>query len=409
MLCRFRFNHLVSAVLLSLAGVFNLSSLDNNNININSIARDVRFALPPVPSLQQGVDYLQDLSSSVLSGATTVVAQSPPPDLSSSASSQSQSHYTKIVTFADVRFKFVVQKWYHRLSELGYTTHTIVAADYETYQYFVDLNAAKRSQQRQPQRNGGDHTNDNSEHGNDDSDPNYYYRVEHIGGPDCTYQYFNNRNQVYRRRIFASRWPYILSQLRNRTHVLLTDADNQYHRYLPMSELETSPYDIYHAFESGIPSHPPEVYAHWGFTICGGMSWLRSTPSVVSLVTEQARRCNCVNQTCACTCDDQVVLNELQLHHNIQWDRPTRSSSSPSSSSSSDRSFLWDGLTGTCQTTGSRIRVWDKHTAYRGPIPENRSHCPRHSWVTMPNIPKGYVKDDLARLWHQACGETTEV
>ena len=49
--------------------------------------------------------------------------------------------------------------------------------------------------------------------------------------------------------MFAMRWVLMLDELRNGRHVLLTDADNLFSRFMPMSEMELSEkYDVFHAF-----------------------------------------------------------------------------------------------------------------------------------------------------------------
>jgi hypothetical protein len=55
--------------------------------------------------------------------------------------------------------------------------------------------------------------------------------------------------------IFAHRWVYLLEQLKDGYHVLISDIDNIFSKYYPMSALESSPYDAFHALEG----RPPQL------------------------------------------------------------------------------------------------------------------------------------------------------
>lgn len=275
-----------------------------------------------------------------------------------------QKRPTKIIAAVDHIYRETAVKWYDRLTALGYEGHTVIAMD------------------RNTERNLSDRG----------------YRVEYIGGPECNLTHFRNKMYIYRRHIFASRWGYIYQQLRNGTHILLTDVDNTFNRYLPTTELEDAPYDIFHAFTRAV--YPKSVYVVWNFALCGGMVWLRATPSVLRLVEQLVKQCQCLVVNCSCACDDQIELNELHLKHNVVWNRRIVVPNSTDYST-----WDWGSLEGYCNVTGNRIQVWDRHTAYRGHIPDQRSHCPRNNWVTMPYTPPNQSRFDLPELWHQACGD----
>jgi hypothetical protein len=85
------------------------------------------------------------------------------------------------------------------------------------------------------------------------------------------------QNHIYRRRLFGSRWNYILRQLQQNHNVLFTDVDNVFVRYLDMSEFENSQYDSYHAYAGTVDGFPRNICKKIGFTICSGMSWLRGS------------------------------------------------------------------------------------------------------------------------------------
>lgn len=60
----------------------------------------------------------------------------------------------------------------------------------------------------------------------------------------------------------------------------------------------------------------------------------------------------------------------------------------------------WDSVTGTCQKTGHRVKVWGRHTVWRGLIDRNR--CPLNNWVSMPSAISD--KKSMVEQWDIACG-----
>jgi hypothetical protein len=85
-------------------------------------------------------------------------------------------------------------------------------------------------------------------------------------------------------------------------------------------------------------------------TARGGMSWLRSTPSVIEFVLALLEKCGCLpTLSCSCHCDDQVALNRLLCHDYkvVDWDQPIRLPTS-------EDDMAWEGQTGMCNRTGHK-------------------------------------------------------
>jgi hypothetical protein len=276
-----------------------------------------------------------------------------------------------IIGFSDFGYKEIAWKWYQELEKLGYDQHLVAAQDRVSAEFFKEKGM----------RYDLVHPSSNSS-----------LRDE------CTdyYKQFNSAKklQTYRRSLFGSRWNYVVRQLELGHHVLLTDVDNVFVRYAPLSELEDSPYDAYHAYAGAPPSFPLNIYYKAGFTICGGMSWLRSTPGVIEFAQTIVNRCNCETLVCNCNCDDQVVINTLISleEYKIAWDHPVVKPNS-------EADMSWEGMTGTCTKTGHRVKIWDRHTAYRNTFDPQK--CPNEkNWIAMPT---DVDKSTVWETWSEAC------
>lgn len=166
---------------------------------------------------------------------------------------------------------------------------------------------------------------------------------------------------------------------------------------LHLSTLELSDSDVYQAFEGDVPSYPQHVsgsFKNWDFTICGGMSMAPGLP---------------LGDCLGAGAGAAVPLRSPGLFVPVR--RPSRvervaTATDPMGytavrSAIGERVLVGESDRGNATRQGSRIRVWDR------PIPANVTECPdpSRSWVTMPNIPWDYTKDDLPRLWRAACGD----
>jgi hypothetical protein len=172
--------------------------------------------------------------------------------------------------------------------------------------------------------------------------------------------------------MFGSRWNYVLRQLEQGNHILMSDVDNAFMKYLPTQQLEDSDVDVYHAYAGTINSFPQKCFRKYGFTICGGLFWWRNIPSVMDFVRQLVNQCGCQHIDCDCHCDDQVALNQLlfKSDNKIRWNRP-RMVKIPKS----EKDLQWTNeLTGVGKKTGHRVKVWSRYTAFRANIdPHN---CP---------------------------------
>jgi hypothetical protein len=79
--------------------------------------------------------------------------------------------------------------------------------------------------------------------------------------------------------------------------------------------------------------------------------------------------------------------------YEIIWDKPLKRIPA------TEKELSWDAMTGTCQKTGHRVKVWDRHTAFRAPLSSNL--CPdERNWIAMP---AGTKKLEIRELWDQMC------
>ena len=284
------------------------------------------------------------------------------------------SSKSKILGFADSAYIKYAIRWYHRLSDLGYTEHVIVTVDENATSFFRN------------HRQGGN-----------------TIRYEELPYKPCIKVEQDSRK--YRRQLFGRRWKYVYDQLRQGYSILITDVDNVFRRYVPLSEYGNSVYDTYHAYST---SYPQDVFQELGFTVCGGMSWLRSHSTVIRFVGTLVNKCKCLKATTrhelcneGCYCDDQVILNEMLLKgkHQVVWD--TTFPTNGTKRSLSD--YPWKSITGTSQTTGHKIKIWDRSFAYRAPLPGKCPSNPSENWVAMPL----YVdRDVVVDVWDKLCSNS---
>jgi len=217
-----------------------------------------------------------------------------------------------------------------------------------------------------------------------------------------------------RRRLFAARWKCVLHELKQGTHVILTDVDNHFTRHVPIVE-SFAHWNVMHAYSNGFPL---KLHAKHGFTVCGGMSWLQSHPATIRFVER-------VVQRCGEACDDQVVLNSLLLEDlDVEWtiDSATLEEHNPQRILKSSEQHRFKNTTsamretdkhnwkepyaarhGLSNVTGHSIYIWNREFAYRGPLEAHP--CPRTvvNWVAMPSNQKG---QKMARLWKEYCPST---
>ncbi len=293
---------------------------------------------------------------------------------------------TRIVTFTDHSFRYVAANWHERLAALGYTTQTIVAVDQATVDFFATHPTTT----------------------------NMTFQYDLMMRPPLPMQYasrlYREKLRLVVMQIFALRWKYILQQLQQGIHVLLTDCDNIFSQYVALRDFEQSDYDVFHAYET---RHPEIVFQQQGFCVCGGMSWFRASPKVIHFIKHVVAHCQDL-------CDDQDILNRIILYSlNMTWDYTpdTFGPTAKRTSNHTDARFnglLQKGLSGTSGVTGHRVKIWDRDFAYRGPLVEVASECPHNNWVSMPMF-TGHTRqliwmDKLKSfdMWDIKCGHVNQ-
>jgi hypothetical protein len=171
-----------------------------------------------------------------------------------------QLNRTKIVGFINAAYTQVGIRWCDQMAALGYTEHVIITTDNQTSWAF---------ETQYPQ-----------------------YRVEASYRPALPEMFWSSPYNTKSRKgvelIFAHRWVYLLKQLKSGYHILITYVDNIFSKYHPMSAMELSEFDVFHAFET---KHPGDVFEAIGFVVCGGMGWFQSSPSTIQFVQNIVDRC----------------------------------------------------------------------------------------------------------------------
>jgi hypothetical protein len=284
---------------------------------------------------------------------------------------------TEIVAFCNFNFRSVALAWYRRMTELGYTTHVVVATDAPMVEFLR-------------------------------SKTNFRYEVlVHEPMPlDLQNQPQNKIGHSVLKLLMAVRWKFLLQKLESGVHVLLTDVDNIFNRYIDMEheiELQDPTIDLYHAYAT---KYPPKIFQQQGFVVCSGMSWWRASPAAI-------RFARIMHEACGIMCDDQRVLNTLLVNHDklgMTWHWTPEAIASRITDINDTRvsGLPTIGITGTSNVTGHKAGIWDRAFAYRGLIEETQ--CPKENWVSMPNIEaKSRSSAWMAKIesfddWDRICG-----
>ncbi|KAL3913243.1 MAG: hypothetical protein SGILL_006567 [Bacillariaceae sp.] len=332
---------------------------------------------------------------------TKFVVSHPPTAKLSTGNSESN---TLIIGFSDHGYKEIAWNWYQELEKLGHTSHFVVAQDIISAQYFqekgmrhdyihaYDIQQANFSEVEAFDVAAGKYTASPTNFTN--------FRKEKCRDYDNKYGNLAKQAQLYRRSLFGNRWTYVLRQLEAGYNVLLTDVDNVFVRYKDLKELEAEPFDSMHAFAGTLDAFPRNVFRQKGYTICGGMSWLRAAPGVMEIANQLIKRCGCESTLhCHCFCDDQVVFNNIMLMHDpyrIDWDQNI-------TVPSTEEEMQWEEMTGTCPKTGHRVKIWDRDMAFRrGWVRDDPKNCPdpTKSWIAMP---AGLDRVTVYQTWRESC------
>lgn len=275
---------------------------------------------------------------------------------------------TKIVGFADDRYRDVAVHWYNRMTTLGYTEHVVVATDPALADFLKDQSYRYEFAKMMP-----------------------------MSEESSKLKPYPKKLRRYSEYLFARRWMYILEQLKQGTSILLTDVDNVFSRNMPMSEMESSEFDVFHAYET---KHPTKIFDQQGFVVCGGMGWFRANERTIKFLEVMVK-------SCGDYCDDQVVLNQLLSSTlQIKWDKKTDAARTKSDDQRFD-GLLEKSITGVSDLTGHKIKIWDRDLAFRGPV--DPKPCPANNWVSMPIVDvqyrQGQGRDKIRAFasWDQNC------
>ena len=278
----------------------------------------------------------------------------------------------KMVAFTDFEFLPLAKHWYKTMTRLGYREHVIVAIDQLA---FDALSGTK-----------------------------HRVELEHL---DAEYHTSKPR---YVRNLWSHRITYCLKQIEQGVSILLTDADNVFARYVPLTDFQMSGYDVLHAYEMRFPVN---VFKQQGFVLCGGMTWFTANKQ-----SEEFLRL--VSTSCGDKplCNDQKVVNTLYLRSLAMDWLETPSTHGPTAqrvvSNDSNKGLLEVGMVGRSNVTGHAVKIWDRDFAWRGPF--DTQACPSTgNWVAMPGaVPYHLIKNrDLTRVeeklvrmfaWDSFCG-----
>lgn len=278
----------------------------------------------------------------------------------------SAKYDVKILGFTDTKYIPIAKVWYERLTRLGYKEHYIAAHEVAAYDHLIRLN----------------------------------YRVIpcYVENPD-----YKKFVWGFFRQIMAARVELVRDLVKNGTHVMLTDVDNVFSRYVnPVGFVEEG-YDVYHAYELGYPTHLKRDH---GFVICGGHHFFRSSDATI-------RYLDMAVNDCGGKCDDQVVFNELLWKLDIEWDgeepsHPGAKRIVSPAANTMNADLLVESATGRSRITNHTFKIWDRDFAWRlsGGIPEL---CPsKKNWLGMPSM-NGQVTNKIqAKLilfdvWDKYC------
>jgi hypothetical protein len=308
-------------------------------------------------------------------------ALSTPKVISTDSSNSASTGKTKIVAFSNSQYRSVAKAWYERMSRLGYSTHVIVATDHAMVDYLKK----------------------------------YAMRYDVMLHPPLAPQYNarpkNRKDHFVLQLLMAVRWKYLLQQLEQGYHILLTDIDNIFTRYVPLEDFENSSVDVWHAYAT---KYPRKMFALQGFVVCSGMSWWRASPAGIHFS-------RIMHKACGEMCDDQQVLNALlesdDFGMNWEWtpeikaSRISNGTTTTTTTASDDPRFvglLQKEMYGTSNVTGHRAGIWDRDFAYRGLV--DPKPCPNNNWVSMPILETKsrstawLTKAESFDVWDKNCG-----
>jgi len=288
----------------------------------------------------------------------------------------------KIVAFTDHTYAPVAKWWYQRMTDLSYTTHTLVLVDKIAVEHFTSINVNFTAR-----NNNHDRGHEQEQTNNPDQ---RYYRFE----TQIVDEGKRRKNKV--RSLWYHRILYCLRQLKAGQSLLLTDVDNIFMRHHPLAPFYNSKYDAIFALEQAFPV---EIFEKQGFVLCGGMTFLKATDATVWVMEKLLAMCD--TPAHPKRCDDQVELNKMLadiMIWNSTWAKD------PSRLTNGMVKYGFTGVSkpeATVNMVPFHAKIWDRDFAWRGEFSNNVS-CPllENNWVAMPHTLPGDMKNIL-KAHHQ--------
>eukprot|EP00555_Chaetoceros_dichaeta_P014018 CAMPEP_0198271172 /NCGR_PEP_ID=MMETSP1447-20131203/48139_1 /TAXON_ID=420782 /ORGANISM="Chaetoceros dichaeta, Strain CCMP1751" /LENGTH=400 /DNA_ID=CAMNT_0043963607 /DNA_START=14 /DNA_END=1216 /DNA_ORIENTATION=+ len=317
----------------------------------------------------------------------------------------SSSSNVKIVAFTDYDYLPIAKWWYQRMTNLSYTTHTLILIDNEAVEYFETIN--RNGKENTTKSNEGNSKTQNQKQQIEQQEYNHYRTETMIVDP-------GKRRKNKTRSLWYNRILYCLDEMKAGRNLLLTDVDNVFSRYVdPDKEFLLSPIKYDAIFSLGM-KFPNYVFNAQGFVVCGGMTFLRASPPTIAVLERLLVKC--VGGE-ANRCDDQVEWNKMILG-DMKWNISVGNTMENATERQKEQ-LMQLGFDGRSKTIPEfHAKVWDHDFAWRKefitPV------CPGiQNWVAMPdNLPhkfKAQIKTNtqqangfqkLARVhsWEAFCG-----
>jgi hypothetical protein len=294
--------------------------------------------------------YVSDVSKQNHSIRLPIEIQNQPKRPDRSFRIKPTKNETVVVGLANKAYASVAILWYRRMTEVGFDTHRILAADKATA-WICEEHEIRY----------------------DDLS-----KFTQASVPSCSHGQFARNDWSRKTYLFAARWIYVRQKLLDGYHVLLTDVDAVYNDVAPISRLEQSGYDHYTAYANKMPEH---IFQQVGFTICGCFNWMRSTPSMIQFLDLFLSNCGCKagshhdesRSSCKCHCDDQVTMNSMLFYQlDMEWEHYE---------GTMNGEFFQNSMIGISRRTGQRIKVMDRSFVFRG---HHNNTCTKGNWITFP-------------------------
>ena len=250
----------------------------------------------------------------------------------------STKNKVKIVAFTDETYIPIAKWWYERMTDLSYTTHVLVLIDNKTVEHFSTATY------------------------------DYRYEIELVDEGETRKEKVSS--------LWFHRIHYCLEQLKMGQSLLLTDVDNIFNRYYPLSNLINDKYDMIFALEQRFPV---TFFERNGFVVCGGMIFLKATEASIQMMELVLERCSRGGNHC----NDQVVWNTI-LDYDMKWNTTSLSLAKEKSSLIND-DLIHFGFDGTSESIENfHANIWDRDFAWRGDL-SNEIPCPSlDNWIAMP-------------------------